>query len=99
MARANTNLDGDPAAPCSLKPKSIRPSNPGRNPIVRRALDRDQAKKVMTVREVATYLNCRYSTVYRMVYQGVLRGFRLAGCGKKRFLNEFLLGAPISTTE
>ncbi len=40
-------------------------------------LDRGQAKEVMTLRDVATYLHCGYQTVFRMVQQGTLPGLRL----------------------
>jgi excisionase family DNA binding protein len=38
----------------------------------------DQAK-VMTIAEVADYLNCHYGTVYRLVRGGELPAFRLGG--------------------
>jgi excisionase family DNA binding protein len=42
--------------------------------------------EVVTLRKVAIYLNCSYATVFRMVHQGVLPGFRLGGSGDWRFL-------------
>jgi excisionase family DNA binding protein len=38
----------------------------------------DQSK-VMTIAEVADYLNCHYGTVYRLVRGGELPAFRLGG--------------------
>ena len=35
--------------------------------------------EMMTVREVAQYLNCHFFTVYRLIHQNALPGFRLAG--------------------
>jgi excisionase family DNA binding protein len=35
--------------------------------------------KVMTIAEVAEYLNCHYGTVYRLVRGGELPAFRLGG--------------------
>ena len=32
---------------------------------------------IMTVREVAAYLNCHYSTIYRLLGNGALPAFRL----------------------
>jgi excisionase family DNA binding protein len=34
---------------------------------------------IMTVRDVAAYLNCHYSTVYRLLRSGAIPGFRLGG--------------------
>ena len=55
---------------------------------MKRALDRDQAKEVMTLHDLAAYLDCHYTTVFRMVRQGALPGsFRLgAGRGSWRVL-------------
>jgi excisionase family DNA binding protein len=35
------------------------------------------AGEIMTMQEVADYLNCHYATVYRLVHQGVFPIFRL----------------------
>jgi len=39
----------------------------------------DRERDVMTLREAAEYLNCHTSTLYRMVNQGSIPGFRLGG--------------------
>jgi len=44
---------------------------------------------VMTVKQVAEYLHCHYSTVYRLVEQRKLPGFRLGG--GSRFLRSDLV--------
>jgi excisionase family DNA binding protein len=41
--------------------------------------------EVMSLREAATYLNCSYQTLFQMVHQGVLPGFRLNRRGDWRF--------------
>ena len=41
--------------------------------------------ETMTAREVAEYLHCHYFTVYRLIYQNALPGFRLGGGGDWRF--------------
>ncbi len=48
-------------------------------PIVKLAPESDQAKEVMTLRDVAAYLHIHYVTVYLMVKRGALPGFRLGG--------------------
>jgi excisionase family DNA binding protein len=50
----------------------------------RKKLD-ELPSEVMTLREAATYLNCSYQTLYEMVHQGVLPGFRLNRRGDWRF--------------
>ena len=42
-------------------------------------LSPDDQSKVMTIAEVADYLNCHYGTVYRLVRGGDLPAFRLGG--------------------
>ena len=42
--------------------------------------------ETMTVREVAQYLNCHFFTVYRLIHQNALPGFRLGGRGLWRVL-------------
>jgi excisionase family DNA binding protein len=42
--------------------------------------------EVMTLRAAATYLNCSYQTLFELVHQGVLPGFRLGGAGNWRCL-------------
>ncbi len=39
----------------------------------------DDQSKVMTLAEVAGYLNCHYGTIYRLVRGGDLPAFRLGG--------------------
>jgi excisionase family DNA binding protein len=41
--------------------------------------------ETMTVREVARYLNCHFFTVYRLIHQNALPGFRLGGARDWRF--------------
>jgi excisionase family DNA binding protein len=41
--------------------------------------DIDREREVMRLREAAEYLNCHPSTLYRMVNQGNIPGFRLGG--------------------
>lgn len=43
------------------------------------ALNPDEQSKVMTLAEVADYLNCHYGTIYRLVRGGDLPAFRLGG--------------------
>jgi len=42
-------------------------------------LSPDAESEVMTVRGVAQYLHCHYSTIYRLVEHRQLPGFRLGG--------------------
>jgi excisionase family DNA binding protein len=37
------------------------------------------ASPIMTVRDVAAYLGCHFTTVYRLLRSGKLPGFRLGG--------------------
>jgi excisionase family DNA binding protein len=41
--------------------------------------------EMMTTREVAEYLNCHFFTVYRLIHQNALPGFRLGGGRDWRF--------------
>ncbi len=41
--------------------------------------DIDRERVMMTLRDAAEYLNCHTSTLYRMVNQGSIPGFRLGG--------------------
>jgi len=45
----------------------------------------DPASEIaMTLQDVADYLNCHYSTVYRLAPKGKLPGFRLGGAWRCR---------------
>ena len=48
-------------------------------------LSSDAELRVMTLQDVADYLHCHYSTVYRLCQQRGIPGFRLGG-GNWRFL-------------
>jgi len=51
---------------------------PGKKPPPPAALDESA---VMTLQDVADYLNCHYSTAYRLAHQGVIPSFRLGPTG------------------
>jgi excisionase family DNA binding protein len=57
--------------------------------------------EIMTTREVANYLNCHYSTIFRLVRDGVLPVFRLGG--DYRFLrseiNRWIVERQVSPSE
>ena len=46
--------------------------------------DIDRERDVVTLREAAQYLNCHASTLYRMVNEGDIPGFRLGGSWRFR---------------
>jgi excisionase family DNA binding protein len=54
--------------------------------------------ETMTVREVAQYLNCHFFTVYRLIRQSALPGFRLGGARDWRFrrsdVNQWIAARP-----
>jgi excisionase family DNA binding protein len=39
----------------------------------------DRERDVMTMREAAEYLNCAYTTVFRLAHRGEIPAFRLGG--------------------
>jgi excisionase family DNA binding protein len=57
--------------------------NSKKQTVVRRpgasGLSPDAELRVMTLRDVADYLHCHYSTVYRLCQQQGIPGFRLGG--------------------
>ncbi len=42
-------------------------------------LDREMTKQIVTVRDLARYLHCHQSTIYRLVKRREIPGFRLGG--------------------
>ncbi len=61
---------------------SGRPRLPRPEPAPEASLD--EPREVMTLREVAEYLNCHYSTVLRLLRDGDFPAFRLGGGGDYR---------------
>jgi excisionase family DNA binding protein len=59
---------------------SGRPHLPRPEPAPEASLD--EPREVMTLREVAEYLNCHYSTVLRLLRDGDFPAFRLVGGGE-----------------
>jgi excisionase family DNA binding protein len=59
-----------------MKPRSATGGRPGQKMYLLASGDESQ---VMTVPEVATYLKCHPSTVYRLLKAGYLPGVRLGG--------------------
>jgi excisionase family DNA binding protein len=42
-------------------------------------LNREMTKEIVTVKDLAKYLHCHQSTIYRLVKRGEIPGFRLGG--------------------
>jgi excisionase family DNA binding protein len=45
----------------------------------RRTKEPEAKREIMTLQQVADYLNCHYFTVFRLLHAGKLPGFRLGG--------------------
>lgn len=42
-------------------------------------LNKEMTKEIVTVKDLAKYLHCHQSTIYRLVKRGDIPGFRLGG--------------------
>ena len=42
-------------------------------------VNREMTKEIVTVKDLAKYLHCHQSTIYRLVKRGDIPGFRLGG--------------------
>ncbi len=42
-------------------------------------LNKEMTKEIVTVKDLAKYLHCHQSTIYRLVKRGEIPGFRLGG--------------------
>ena len=60
----------------------------------RRTKDPGPESDIMTLHEVADYLHCHYTTIFRLVHAGELPGFRLGGSWRFRRaqIDEWMVG-------
>jgi excisionase family DNA binding protein len=76
IMHADEQPDRGAGNPTQLAEKGRKVSGRGAIPS---SLSPDAESEVMTVRGVAQYLHCHYSTIYRLVEHRQLPGFRLGG--------------------
>jgi excisionase family DNA binding protein len=71
---------GRPSEPLANGPKVLgKAGEPYILNGVKTMLNKEMTREIVTVKDLAKYLHCHQSTIYRLVKRGEIPGFRLGG--------------------